>query len=67
MEEKNELVDLPLAGRKFTWTNNQGQVSRSSKDRFLIIQGMGGSFFWGYQVAPLSHQISDSMGSNGSH
>lgn len=33
-----ELVDLPMIGRKFTWTNYQHQAIHSRLDRFLISQ-----------------------------
>lgn len=32
----NELIDLPLVGRKFTWTNNQAMAAMSRIDRFLF-------------------------------
>ncbi|XP_077215867.1 uncharacterized protein LOC143850510 [Tasmannia lanceolata] len=31
-----ELIDLPLEGAKFTWTNNQERVVQSRIDRILI-------------------------------
>lgn len=31
----HELVDLPLGGAEFTWSNNQEELSMSQLDRFL--------------------------------
>lgn len=31
-----ELMDIPLAGGSFTWSNNQGPPSMSMIDRFLV-------------------------------
>lgn len=31
-----ELVDLPLTGSKYTWSNNQERVAMTRIDRFLI-------------------------------
>lgn len=33
---ENELIDLPLLGGKFTWSNNQERVAMSRIDRFLL-------------------------------
>lgn len=32
----NELIDMPLVGRKFTWLNNQVGSAMSRIDRFLV-------------------------------
>lgn len=32
----HELVDLPLGGRRFTWTNNQERVAMSRIDHFML-------------------------------
>lgn len=31
-----ELVDLPLVGRRFNWTNHQERAAMSKIDRFLL-------------------------------
>lgn len=33
-----ELIDIPMVGRKFTWTNYQDQAILSRLDRFLLSQ-----------------------------
>lgn len=37
----NKLLDLPLMGRRFTWSNNQERVVMSRINRFLLKNGMG--------------------------
>lgn len=36
MEEKNELVDLPLAGRKFTWPTVKDRLLGVGRIDFLL-------------------------------
>lgn len=39
---ENELMDLPLGGRRYTWYNNQVRVAMSRLDRFLF-RRLGGT------------------------
>lgn len=54
----NELIDLPLVGRKFTWTNNQAMAAMSRIDRFLFSKEWEVHFSGVSQVA-LPRVISD--------
>lgn len=38
MEEKNELVDLPLAGRKFTWPTVKDRLLGVGRIDFLLFK-----------------------------
>ena len=33
---RNELIDKPMVGRKYTWSNNQERAAMSRLDRFLV-------------------------------
>ena len=33
---QHDLIDLPLSGAKFTWTNNQQDPMMSQLDRFVV-------------------------------
>ena len=39
---EQSLVDLPLVGGNFTWSNSREVASRSILDRFLFVSGLGG-------------------------
>lgn len=41
---EHELVDLPLVGRKITWSNNQERAAVSRIDRFLLSKEWGDHF-----------------------
>ena len=41
---KHGLIDLPLEGGNFTWSNSREVVSRSRLDRFLVIANWGAKF-----------------------
>lgn len=55
---ENELIDLPLLGRKFTWSNNQERVAMSRIDRFLLSKEWDEHFVGAISTA-LSTLISD--------
>ena len=41
---KHGLIDLPLEGGNFTWSNSREVVSRSRLDRFLVTTNWGAKF-----------------------
>lgn len=58
--ETNELIDPPLLGGWFTWSNNQEEPSLSYFDRFLFSASWEEHFHRVMQVAlprPLSNHI----------
>ena len=55
---KQSLVDLPLVGGNFTWSNSREVASRSRLDRFLLSADWEENFLSVYQW-PLSRLLSD--------
>ena len=55
---KHGLIDLPLEGGNFTWSNSREVVSRSRLDRFLVIANWGAKFLSVCQKR-LSRLVSD--------
>jgi len=55
---KQSLVDLPVVGGNFTWSNSREVASRSRLDRFLLSADWEENFLSVYQ-RPLSRLLSD--------
>ena len=53
-----ELVDSPLLGKKFTWSNKRDSPSMKKLDKFLFSTGWKNQFPLSLQKA-LSSQLSD--------
>lgn len=47
----HELIDLPLVGRKFTWSNNEERATMSRIDRFLLTKDWEDHFLGVIQMA----------------
>lgn len=54
----NELIDLPLVGRKYTLSNNRERLVKSKIDHFLILKEWDEHFDHSVQLA-LTKRISD--------
>lgn len=57
---KNELIDLPVLGRRFTWSNNQERAAMSRLYRFLISKEWHEHFKDAIQTA-LPRYVSDHL------
>lgn len=53
-----ELIDLPISGRRFTWSNEREDVTLSRIDRILISKEWELKFL-AYQLCPASTAVSD--------
>lgn len=56
--EDMELIDYPLLGRRFTWSNERQNVTHTKIDRILVSSDWEASYPQ-YQLSPASTNISD--------
>lgn len=54
----NELIDLPLVGRKYRWSNNTERAAMSRLDRFLVSREWD-EFYAGAIQVGLPRRVSD--------